>query len=198
MRALLDKGLKLGYFDSKENVHAYIKMAQGYDGSDLINILKQNLPSGATVLELGMGPGKDLELLRKDFKVTGSDNSNIFLDLYRKKNKEADLILLDAVTLDITRKFDCIYSNKVLHHLSKDELQQSFQRQSRIINSNGILFHTFWYGDKEEFYHGLRFAYYTEKTISNVLGKTFEILELKRYKEMKKGDSFHVILKERK
>ena len=56
----------MGYYDSEKNVKAYLEMADGYDGADLIAVLERYLPTGASVLELGMGPGKDLDLLIAD------------------------------------------------------------------------------------------------------------------------------------
>jgi len=185
----------MGYFDKIENVQEYMKMAEGFDGRELIEILKMHFNKDNSVLEIGIGPGKDLDILNESFKATGSDNSNVFLDLYREKNPDSDLILLDAITLKTKRKFDCLYSNKVLHHLTKEELQQSFQRQKNIISDGGILFHTFWYGDKEEEFNGLRFVYYNEDTIQRVIGNSFEIIEFARYTEMEKDDSFYIILK---
>jgi len=76
----------MSYFDDGKNVDEYIRMAEGYDGRELIAILKMHLPAGSTVLELGMGPGKDLDLLAQTYTVTGSDYSNVFLE--RKVNKE--------------------------------------------------------------------------------------------------------------
>ncbi len=96
-------------------------MADGYDGAELIALLRRYLPEGSSVLELGMGPGKDLDLFRQSYRVTGSDISRVFLDRYRKDHPEADLLLLDATSMDTDRTFDCIYSNKVLHHLSRPE-----------------------------------------------------------------------------
>ena len=55
-------------------------MAEGYNGKALIDILKKFLPKGSTILELSMGPGKDLNLLKKYYTVTGSDISKIFLN----------------------------------------------------------------------------------------------------------------------
>jgi len=103
----------MSYFDDEKNVEEYVKMAEGYDGRTLIDILKKYLRNGSTVLELGMGPGKDFEILGESFRVTGSDNSKVFLDRYRERNATADLVLLDATKMDINRRFDCIYSNKV-------------------------------------------------------------------------------------
>lgn len=174
----------MGFFDNKENVQEYIKMADGYDGSDLISILKNYLPEGSTLLELGIGPGKDLDILRKSFVVTGSDNSNVFVDLYKKNNHDVDVVELDAVTIDTEKKFKCIYSNKVLVHLEKDELIKSLQRQQEVLEEDGLLFHSFWYGNKREEHHGLLFNYYTENELKEIIGNTFDILEMKKYAEM--------------
>ncbi len=46
----------MAYFDERKNVEDYIKMAEGYDGRELIAVLKKYLLAGSTVLELGMGP----------------------------------------------------------------------------------------------------------------------------------------------
>ena len=139
----------MNYFEDMTNVKEYIQIAEGYDGQFLIDILKKYLKPGSTILELGMGPGKDLEILSQSFKVTGSDNSKVFLDLYKKRKKDADLLFLDARTIMTDKKFDCIYSNKVLIHLTREELKQSFEKQKEVLNRNGYLFHSFWKGNKE-------------------------------------------------
>ena len=55
----------MGFFDTKKGVERYIKMAEGYDGAELIKILLKHLPANSIVLELGMGPGKDIDILKK-------------------------------------------------------------------------------------------------------------------------------------
>ncbi|MFC2170969.1 class I SAM-dependent methyltransferase, partial [Calditrichota bacterium] len=188
-------GIHMGYFDERKNVDEYIRMVEDYEAGELIEILKRYLPAGSTVLELGMGPGKDLDLLAKTYTVTGSDYSNIFLELYRKKHPSADLLKLDAVSLETDRKFDCIYSNKVLHHLLKSDIHRSYTRQKELLNDGGLLMHSFWYGDKEEEFQGLRFVYYTEDELLNTIGSGYEIMAMERYKEDEDNDSFYVILR---
>jgi cyclopropane fatty-acyl-phospholipid synthase-like methyltransferase len=187
----------MGYFDRPENVKEYIKMAEGYDGEDLIKILRRYLEPGSSVLELGMGPGKDLDILVRDFKVTGSDISDVFLDLYRERNPEADLLKLDAVTLETDRKFDCIYSNKVLQHLTKDELRSSFVRQDLLLNDGGILLHTFWKGDEVEKIDDLLFVQYDEDELERIMDDLFEILVMETYTEMEGEDSIILVLKKK-
>ena len=185
----------MGYFDERKNVDEYNRMADGFDGRELIGILGKHLQPGSTVLELGMGPGKDLDLLAQTYTVTGSDVSRVFLDLYRAKHPASDLLLLDAVDIETDRTFDCIYSNKVLHHIPRAQLRRSFQRQRDILNDNGLLMHSFWYGDTEEEYSGMRFVYYTEESLVEAIGGGFEVEQIDRYEEMEAVDSFYILLR---
>lgn len=185
----------MGFFDTEKGVNEYIKMAAGYDGKELIKILQEFVPENSKVLELGMGPGTDLDILKKNFTVTGSDNSQVFLDRYKKQNPDVDLLKLDAVTLSVDRTFDCIYSNKVLHHITREELKKSFQRQKDILNPDGILFHSFWRGDEDENFDGLLFTKYQNNDLKEIIGDIFDILKIGTYTEMEKDDSLYVVLK---
>ena len=185
----------MGFFDTEKGVDEYIKMAEGYDGTELIKILQEYLPENSTILELGIGPGKDLDILSKTFTATGSDNSSAFLDRYKKNNPDSDLLKLDAVTLDTDRTFDCIYSNKVLHHLRREDLKRSIQRQTEIIKPNGIIFHSLWKGDGDENYDGMLFTRYQIEGLKQIIGDGFDILEMKAYTEMEKDDSIYVVLR---
>ena len=70
------------FYENEENVQKYIQMAEGYNGRKLIEKLKTYLPEGYSVLELGSGPGVDLEILNECYKATGSDYSVFFVDRY--------------------------------------------------------------------------------------------------------------------
>lgn len=170
-------------------------MAEGYDGAELIRHLEEYLNPGASVLELGMGPGKDLDILNQTFQGTGSDASKVFIDIYREKNPGADLLLLNAVSLETDRSFDAIYSNKVLQHLTKAELTRSFQEQLRLLNPGGIVLHSFWYGEGSEINSGLLSMYYKMNELKAIIPDGFSILTSQRYTEMEKDDSFFIILK---
>jgi cyclopropane fatty-acyl-phospholipid synthase-like methyltransferase len=183
------------FYEEAKNVSEYVKMAEGYDGRELIAILKQYLPPNSSVLELGMGPGTDLDLLQQTYKAIGSDLSSIFLDLYREKHPNAELLKIDASNFKLDRFFDCIYSNKVLYHLSRDALRLSFTQQRKHLSDGGLLMHSFWYGDGEESEQGLRFVYYTEETLMHLVGPGFEVVKTCRYTEMEDADSFYVLLR---
>ncbi len=185
----------MSYYDEQKTVREYISMAEGYDGKLLIAALSSHLDEGAQVLELGMGPGKDLDLLSERYRVTGSDRSQTFIDLYLEKNPKADVLRLDAVTLEMDRSFDCIYSNKVMQHLSDSELRKSIERQSQLLNEGGFVLHSFWKGSGVEENHRLKCFNRLERDIESVFAGSFKILELKTYKEFDPDDSIYVIAK---
>lgn len=185
----------MGYYDDEKNVEQYIEMADGYDGKLLIEALRDYLLDGSTVLELGMGPGKDLLLLGEHYAVTGSDFSNVFVERFRKTHPDADLLQLDALIMDTDRKFDGIYSNKVLYHLTREQLIESLKKQASVLNPDGIALHSFWYGDGDDGMQGLHFAYYTEESLRAVVGEEYEIVDIKRYTEMETDDSLYIVLR---
>jgi len=183
----------MGFYDEEKTAREYIAMADGYDGRELIAAMSEHVPQGARVLEIGMGPGKDLDILGQNYRVTGSDSSRFFVDLYRQAHRHADLLILDAVTLDTDRKFDCIYSNKVLHHLSQDELQRSLERQHRLLNDGGHAMHSFWKGDRVEEMHGLKFFYRTEAQLRSSFEPLYDLIGVVAYEELEPDDSIYVL-----
>lgn len=185
------------YFMNKNNVDEYIKMCEGYDSSFINNKLMSYLEKGSSILELGMGKGDDFKELLEYYDVLESDNSSIFVDLYNKTHTKK-AILLDAVNIDIDQKFDCIYSNKVLQHLTKSDFIKSIDRQAKALNKDGIIFMTLWNGEyKEEmmFDDQIRFTYYQIQDIKQIVKDKFDIVNIELYDEMDKNDSLIVVLK---
>ena len=194
MTIKFERRSEMGYFDQPDNVQDYIKMVDGYDGKDLIQNLDIYLEPSSSLLEIGMGPGNDLDILNKKYNVTGSDSSDVFLNLYQEKNPDADLINLDALSLKTGRKFNCIYSNKVLHHLHREDMQKSLVRQLDLLEDNGIALHTFWEGEGEEIHHGLLFVYYSLEEIKKMIPDGYKELQLGLYKEDENDDSILLII----
>ena len=59
----------------------YLGMVSGPDRK-LVERLSELLSAGATVLEIGMGPGHDLQLLAERYRVVGTDRSPIFVQRF--------------------------------------------------------------------------------------------------------------------
>ena len=81
--------------------------------------------------------------------------------------------------------------------MTREELKKSLKKQWEVLNANGILFHSLWYGDKEEEISGMRFAYYTEETFGDIVEGEYEKLETTKYTELEENDSMYVVLRKR-
>ena len=186
-----------GYYNTKESVKEYIKLAQDVSGILLIEKLKQFLPTQSSILEIGSGPGTDWKILREFYDVIGSDNSKEFLEHLVSNNQQGRFLELDAISLKTDIKFDGIYSNKVLHHLKDDELLDAVKRQSEILNSNGIVCHSFWKGEGSEIFKGLFVNYHSETTLKKTYQNYFEIISIEAYKEFDDNDSLLLIARKK-
>lgn len=185
------------YYKAKESVDEYINLAKDVNGLQLIQKLNKFLPQNSFLLEIGSGPGTDFQILKRDYNVVGSDYSNEFLRRLIKNNKEDEFINLNAITLKTDKKFDGIYSNKVLQHLTNQELSKSILRQVELLNNSGIICHSFWKGQGDEIFNGLLVNYQTDESLRNLFSDYFEILLLEEYKEFEDGDSIILIGKKK-
>jgi len=181
------------YYKTKESVQEYITLAADASGKELIEKLKKQLNPNAIVLEVGSGPGTDWNILNDSFSVIGSDNSPEFLKHLKTENPFGEFLELDASSLKTAKMFDAIYSNKVLHHLSDQELKDSIKRQSEILNTNGIICHSFWRGVSSEVFNGLYVNYHEKETLKDFFAGYFEIISIENYNEFDEGDSIILI-----
>lgn len=186
------------YYKTKESIEEYIRLAKDVNGFELIAKLKEYLPSGSIVLEIGTGPGTDWNILKEDYDMVGSDNSQEFLNHLISNYPGGRFLELDAITLNTDKKFDGIYSNKVMHHLKDNELIDSIKRQCEVLNPNGIICHSFWKGEGSEVFKGLFVNYHTEQGLKEFFEAYFEILMVAIYKEFEAADSLLVIGKKKR
>jgi trans-aconitate methyltransferase len=189
--------MEKNYYEKAENVDSYKKFTPTHDGALLIDVLSEHLPAEAAVLELGIGPGKDFERLSRRYRMTGSDFSQLFLRQYREQDPAADLLHLDARTLETERTFDAIYSNKALIHLSSDELRQSFARQHSLLNDNGLILHSFWAGEGEDTFNELKLVYHNKQDLTKMLATSFDIVALEKHAKMADDDSIYVLARKK-
>lgn len=187
----MDQKLKqYGWFMAK----FYSLIMRFSNNSYVIDEFKSRVSHEKKVLEIGSGIGKDYQILKETYDITGSDYSDSFLNTLKKKFDGDKFLKLNAVTMEVDSKYDVIYSNKVLHHLLPDQLEESFRKQYEILSDGGILFHTMWKGDKKiTDPNKLYDIAYEKDDIERIKGK-FRKVDFIVYKELKEADSFITIL----
>ena len=185
------------YYKTQQSAEEYIRLAKDSNGKQLIEKLEKFLPIHSVLMELGSGPGTDWNILNKSYSIIGSDNSMNFLSHLKNENPDGEFFEIDATTIDTDRKFDGIYSNKVLHHLKDDALLSSVNRQSKVLNDDGIVCHSFWKGEGSEIFKGLFVNYHNEKNLKEIFEPYFEIILLETYQEFEDDDSLLLIGKKK-
>jgi cyclopropane fatty-acyl-phospholipid synthase-like methyltransferase len=172
----------------------YLIIMKFFKNSYVVDNFKSRIDTSKKVLEIGSGAGNDFSLLKVGYDIVGSDYSDTFLKELRKKFKSDKFLKLNALTMELEEKYDVIFSNKVLQHLSKKQLIESFKKQYESLNDGGLLFHAMWRGNSDEGENkSIPFVRYQQSDIDKMKGK-FKIKEFVVYKEMKEDDSFIVIL----
>ena len=129
--------------------------------------------------------------------MTGSDLSIEFLKRLRIRFPQGDFLKLDASSLETEFHFDAIYSNKVLQHLTDEELEESIINQIKILNPEGLICHSFWKGNGTEDFNGMFVNNQTKDTLTTFFTKHFDILHLSSYKEFEEGDSLLLIARKK-
>lgn len=183
----------MDFYNDPLKVDEYEKMCDEYDGTEIYKVLGKHLIKDSTFLELGSGPGNDIGYFKRIYGVTGSDLSEEFLSRCRRRFTDVPFQKIDAVLVDTKQVFDCIFSNKVLHHLDRDSLEKSLKRQQQVIKPNGIFAHTFWLGDKEFTMEGMLFIFYDRNELLSLVSKYFTILETYDYREFEEDDSIFIV-----
>jgi len=183
----------MNFYDDPENIKKYIQLCKDYDGNNIYQSLSKYLTAKSALLELGSGAGLDIEYLKQYYSVTGSDLSDEFLKVCKNKHPEIHFLKLNALKLEVDKKFNCIYSNKVLHHLTDKELIQSLEQQVKMLTLYGLIAHSFWLGEENQEMNGLLFTYYNKGHLLSIISESFEILSTLGYKEFEEGDSLFVI-----
>lgn len=183
------------YYHTKSSVNHYIKMAKGCNGKTLIEHLKKYLKIGSSILELGSGPGNDIELLNQYYNTTGSDYSELFIEQLNKRHPKTTFLNLDVRTLNTSRIFDGIYSNKVLQHLSDEEVEITLEKQYQLLNNKGIIAHSFWKGKGCDTMEGIIHNYHTTEELKEPFSQKFKVISIVVYKEMEEADSILIIAK---
>jgi SAM-dependent methyltransferase len=104
----------------------------------------QRVPRGASVLELGSGPGVDAVALAAHRDYIGVDISDTMIELSRARVPEATFMRADIADVAFPRcRFDAVVSFYVFGHLPANEHVRTFERIFDWLRPDGLFCSSF-------------------------------------------------------
>lgn len=164
------------------------------------------------ILEIGCGQGRDaLHFSHLGYNVYALDISEKAINFVNEMKQSLNYKNITAIIHDIEKPlnhsnefFDFVYSNLTLQFFDIDSLQKIFNNISTIMKKNSLfLFSTKKEGDKYyNFgtkinnyvfkYEGIIRYFYTEKMLSKILSKNFDILKIESDRHINLDSSISV------
>lgn len=127
-----------GQFDITRKKHVWPELEK----------LAQNIKDGSSVLDVGCGNGRLLEVLEnKKITYLGVDNSEELITLAQKNYPHYSFKVVDILDLKnkINQKFDLVISVAVLHHLPSGKLQvQALEQLKKMLSTDGQIIFSVW------------------------------------------------------
>jgi ubiquinone/menaquinone biosynthesis C-methylase UbiE len=179
----------------KQTIRSYDRTASGY-AERTCNI---PLPSqrdwfmeylarpGASVLDLGCGPGRDTRYYREQaYRAVGADLSLGMLEEARRRNPGGVFVQADMRCLPFKdRSFQGIWASASFLHLPKQSAGLALAEMRRVLDDSGVLFMAVKRGQEESWREPedaparFYFAYYrSDELAAKVRQAGFEILSL--------------------
>ncbi len=114
----------------------------------LLRALLTNVPSNATILDLGCGPAQDTRYLeQRGYRAVGVDGNQSFLTWARAKSPRTRLVQADVRRLPLApERFDAAWTAASLIHLRKTEVKRALREVFDLVRPGGRLGATFAHG----------------------------------------------------
>lgn len=166
----------LRYYDS--NALSFAADTIDADMSSIQDDFLSLLHSGARILDLGCGTGRDSRyFLSRGFDVTACDGSTRMCEVASANTGlEARHLLFED--LDYVDEFDGIWACSSLLHVPSTGLKDIFSLVHKALKSNGVFYCSFKYGTYEGERDGRYFTDLTEDSIAELMDRLFQPLHI--------------------
>ena len=137
----------MGYYD--RHAVEFCDNTFTVDVSALYVPFLREIPDGGAILDAGCGSGRDsLAFLRRGYRVVSIDASREMVAAATKHTGQQALLLAFDESA-FTYEVDGIWACGSLVHVARRDLHSVFTRFSRTLRTNGVIYLSLKYGDKE-------------------------------------------------
>ncbi len=148
---------------------------------DELNIFFELAKEGS-VLEIGIGDGKDAEELATKYNYTGIDISEGMVKFAKEKHKNLNFIQGNVTDLPFEDDaFNHFFTAATLLHITREDMPKALGEIKRVVMDEGIGFISLKKGKGEEFRaeeNDRLFSYFTIEEFSKILQENgFEVLK---------------------
>jgi SAM-dependent methyltransferase len=106
---------------------------------DAMNYFSVYIKPGGSVLDVGCGVGKAMNILaKKGFKAIGIDISPKMAEFAKRRNPKTNVIIGDFLTVKFEDKFDAVLTFAFIHLFPKAETQEIFEKIKSILKPYGV------------------------------------------------------------
>ena len=178
----------LAYYN--ENADSYYDRTVSSDMNEQYDFFLKYIPSGARLLDLGCGSGRDTKhFMDKGFLVTAIDGSEA---MCKKAESYTGLNVrqMDFLELNDREIYSGIWASASLLHLKKKDLTRMFAKLRKALTKDGILYVSFRKGTFEGMRNGRYYTDLTEGELFNLVNTVggMKIVQAKEYKEQREDE----------
>ena len=139
------------------------------------------IKKGASVLDIGCGPGLFLMDFGNDYDLTGIDLSDGMLKLARQNIPSAIFYEGDFLTRSFEKRFSLIYFIGVLQYFSINDLDRLFGKVHDLLEEDGIVFISYPHAisAKDLSFPDLNYVSYSPAYLNTKISSKFKVLSNK-------------------
>ncbi len=173
----------LAYYNA--NAENYYERTVSSDMQAQYDFFLKYVPSGARILDLGCGSGRDSKyFMDKGFLVTPLDGSEA---MCKKAESYTGLSVRQMEFLDLNDReiYSGIWASASLLHLEKKDLGRMFAKLRKALTRDGILYVSFRKGNFDGMRNGRHYTDLTEGELFNLVNTVggMKIVQAKEFKE---------------
>lgn len=153
------------------NVHAseFIESTFNVDLRPIYTIFESYLEPGQKILDIGFGSGRDtLHFTKQGYVTVSIDYAEEIVN--RGKNLlNSEVLHVDFRDMKYENEFHAIWASAVFLHFNEDVIIDALNKCYRAMKTDGVIYLSFKYGEKESFRHGRFFNDFDEAKFNHLL-----------------------------